>query len=200
MPPLRCAVMGDEHPMGVMADPRELLRALKALGAIDRMPAPDEADQMERRTGGRELWRLECAHHLAGAVEAQVLMAGGAAVDAGHGPTPVLQAGWEFFGGANTAEDAARVALLEAMARRLADQLTLMVARKQRGDGDELLSPPVMSALPIASALAGVLDAAALESGEHDDPRQGLPQIVGQLRSMADILDAMTPNEHRATT
>jgi len=188
--------MGEEHPMGVMADPRELLRALKALGAIDRMPAPDEAAQMERSTGGQELWRLECAHHLAGAVEAQVLMADGAAVDAGYESTPVLQAGWEFYGGANTGEDAARVALLEAMSRRLIDQLTLMVARKRRGDGDELLSPLVMPALPIASALAGVLHAGALESGEHDDPRKGLPQVVDQLRGMADLLETMTPSEY----
>jgi hypothetical protein len=191
--------MGEEHPLGVMADPRELLRALKALGAIDRMPAPDEATEMELRTGGRELWRLECAHHLAGVLEAQVLMAGGAAADAGYQTTPVLQAGWGFFDGASTAEDAARVGLLEAMARRLVDLLMLMVARQRRGDGDELLSPLVMPALPIASALAGVLDAAALESGEHADPRKGLGQVVEQLRSMADLLDTMIPGEYRVT-
>lgn len=55
-------------------------------------------------------------------------MAGGAVVDARHQSTPVLQAGWEFYGGANTGEDAARGALLEAMSRRVVDQLTLLVA------------------------------------------------------------------------
>lgn len=76
----------------------------------------------------------------------------------------------------------------------------MMVARKRRGDGHELLSLLVMPARPIASALAGVLDAAELESGEHDDPRKGLPQFVEQLRSMADLLDSMTPSEHRVIT
>jgi hypothetical protein len=108
-----------------------------------------------------------------------------------------IRSGWEFYGDANIVEDAARVALLEAMARRLVDQLT---ARKRRGDGNELLSPLVMPALPIASALGGVLDAAARESGEHDDPCQGLPQVVDQLRSMADLLETMTPSEYRVTT
>ena len=69
------------------------------------------------------MWRLECAHHLAGAAETQVLMAGGAAADAGHGATPILWAGWEFYGGAGMADDAARVGLLVAMTRRLAEHI-----------------------------------------------------------------------------
>ena len=31
--------MGEQHPLGTMADPRELLRALKALGLIE-LPTP----------------------------------------------------------------------------------------------------------------------------------------------------------------
>ena len=62
--------------MGAMADPHELLRATKAIGAIDRMPTPGEAAELERDASGQQLWRLQVAHHLAGAVEAQVLMAG----------------------------------------------------------------------------------------------------------------------------
>ena len=184
--------------MGVMADPHDLLRAMKALGAIDRMPAPDEAVDMERRAGGRAVWRLECAHHLAGAVEAQVLMAGGACVDAGTEATSVLMAGWEFHAGADLADDAARVGLLLAMARRLADQVMLMVARKRRGEGDELLSPLVTPALPVATALSGLLETAAAETcGKAGQPRAGLPQVVEQLRAMADVLETMTPAEHR---
>jgi hypothetical protein len=37
------------------ADPHELLRATKAIGAIDRMPTPGEAAEMERDAGGRDL-------------------------------------------------------------------------------------------------------------------------------------------------
>ena len=119
--------MGEPNPMGVMADPRELLRAMKALGVTDRMPGPGEVADMERRAGGQAVWRLECAHHLAGALEVQVLMAGGACVDAGIESTPVLMAGWEFHDGAGVADDAARVGLLLSMARRLTDQVMLMV-------------------------------------------------------------------------
>ena len=63
--------------MGLMADSEELLRALTALGAI-RMPTAREQDQAQRAAGGAALWRLQCAHHLAGAVECQVLMAAAA--------------------------------------------------------------------------------------------------------------------------
>lgn len=190
--------MGEQHPMGTMADPHELLRAMKAIGAIDRIPVPDEAAEMEDRVGGLELWRLECAHHLAGAVEAQVLMAGGACVDAGSEPAKVMLAGWEFYGGANVGEDAVRLGLLLAMARRLGDQIMLMVARKRRGEGDELLSPLVNPALVVAEALAGLVSVAAVETGGQDDqPRAGLGQVVGQLRGMADLLETMTPAEHR---
>lgn len=61
--------MGTEHPMGTMANPHELLRATKAIGAIDRMPAPTEAIEMQDNAGGPELWRLQYAQHLAGAIE-----------------------------------------------------------------------------------------------------------------------------------
>jgi hypothetical protein len=193
--PLRYVVMGEQHPLGTMADPRELLRALKALGLIE-LPTPAEQARAEQVSGGRALWRLECAHHLAGAAETQVLMAGGAAADAGHGSTPILWAGWEFYGGAGMADDAARVGLLVAMTRRLAEHIMVMVARKQRGDGDELLSPLVNPALPVVEALAGLLQAAAVETSGADEPRAGLPQVIDQLRSMADLLETMTPREY----
>jgi hypothetical protein len=82
--------------MGVMGDPEELLRALTALGAI-RMPTAREQHQAQRAVGGPELWRLQCAHHLAGAVECQVLMAAGAVPAVKENATPMLLAGWELF-------------------------------------------------------------------------------------------------------
>ncbi len=185
--------------MGTMADPRELLRATKAIGAIDEMPTPDETDEMQAGAGGTALWRLQCAHHLAGAVENQVLMAAGACVNAGADRTAILMSGWDFHTGANLDNDAARVGLLVTMAHRMVDQVMLMVARKRRGDGDELLSPLVMPALPVASALAELLHAAAVETdGEDLSPRAGLPKVAENLRAMAEMLESMTPPEHRA--
>lgn len=183
--------------MGVMADPGELLGALELLEAIDRLPTERELRAAQRAAGGRELWRLQCAHHLAGAVEAQVLMAGGAAAAVSDGDAaPVLLAGWEMYGGAGVEGDAARIGLLVAMAKRLGDQVMLMVARQRRGEGDELLSPLVMPALAVCEALAGVLHAAAVETaGEEDHPRTQLPRVVEQLRGMADVLESMTPKD-----
>ncbi len=72
----------------------------------------------------------------------------------------------------------------------------LMVARKRRGEGDELLSPLVMPALAVCEALAGLLNAAAVESaGEDERPRAELPRVVEQLRGMADLLETMTPKD-----
>ena len=91
--------MGEPQPMGIMADPLELLAALQALGTIDRVPTAPEEAEAQRRAGDRALWRLECAQHLAGAVEMQVLMAGGAAADAGHDHTAITRAGWSSTAG-----------------------------------------------------------------------------------------------------
>jgi hypothetical protein len=185
--------MSQQHPMGTMADPRELLRALKALGAIDRMPTPAEHTHMQTGAGGEALWRLECAHHLAGAAEAQALMAAGCAVDTGCADTAILLAGWQVYSGMGTeGDDAARIGALMAITARLTEYLMVMTARKRRGDGDELLSPLVMTALPLANALHDLLKAAAAETSGDAEPRTGLPTITTNLRAMADLLDSMT--------
>jgi len=167
------------------------------LEAVDRLPSEREHLTAERAAGSPELWRLQCAHHLAGAVEAQVLMAAGAAADVAHGDlAPVMLAGWELYAGAGMEGDAARIGLLIAMTKRLGDQIMLMVARHQRGDGDEPLSPLVTPALAVCEALARVLDAAAVETaGEDEHPRAGLPRVGGQLRAIADLLETMTPDD-----
>jgi hypothetical protein len=130
-----------------MAAPEELIDALHALGAI-RAPSRAERARIERQSASRELLRLECAHHLAGAVEMQVLMAAGAAADAIEEPTAedstrVLMAGWELVSGVSADQDDARVGLLAALAGRLNDAIMLMVVRWRRGEGAELLSPLV---------------------------------------------------------
>jgi len=186
--------MGEPHPMGVMADPLELVAALRSLGAIDRALTGPETAEAERRAGGRALWRLECAQHLAGAVEIQVLMAAGAAVDAGHGDIPITLTGREFYGGAGATDDATRVGVLLALTRRLADQVMLLTARMRRGDADEGLSLLVMPSLLVAEGLQGLLMAAANEArGSDAHPRAGLPEVIGQPRGAAEVLETMTP-------
>jgi hypothetical protein len=195
--------MGAPRPeLGVMAAPQELIDALHALGAI-RAPSRAERARIERQSASRELLRLECAHHLAGVVEMQVLMAAGAAADAIEEPaaedsTRVLMAGWELFSGASADQDDARVGLLAALAGRLNDAIMLMVARWRRGEGDELLSPLVMPALVLGGALATLLRAAAEEPGGGDDPRRELAQVVEQMRSTAEILESMIPPKPRS--
>lgn len=162
------------------------------------MPSVREQQQAERAAGDAALWRLQCAHHLAGTVECQVLMAAGTVPAVKKNATPMLLAGWGLFTGAGTAEDAARVGLLLAMARRLTDAIMLMVARQRRGEGDELLSPLIMPALAVGEALTGVLNAAALESeGEEKRPRRELATVVEQLGGMAELLATMTPKQYR---
>lgn len=185
--------MGEPHRMGAMADPLELVAALRALGVVDRALTAEETVEAQRRAGGRALWRLECAQHLAGVVETQVLMAGGAAVDAGHGDTAITLAGREFYGGAGAADDAARIGVLVAMAQRVADQVMVLAARLRRGD-DEVLSPLVMPSLLVALGLQGLLTAAANEThGADAHPRAGLPKVIGELRGAVDVLETMTP-------
>ena len=135
-----------------MADPAELVEAMRVLGTVDRGFTASEATAAARGAGGQELWRLGLAHALAGAAEQQVLMAASAAVDVGADSTALLQAGWELFAGAGLADpDQARVALLRVLATRLADAVMLLVARWRRGDGEvpQLVAP----ALVVATAL-----------------------------------------------
>ncbi len=123
---------------------RDRQRHLRSLGVIDRVPTGVEEAEAERRAGGRALWRLECAQYLTGAVEIQVLMAAGAAAYAGHGDISITLTGREFYGGAGADDDAARIGVLLALTRRLADQVMLLTARLRRGDADDGLPPLVM--------------------------------------------------------
>ena len=186
--------------MGTMADPEELLDALHALGAI-RAPTAPERERMAHEARTRELWRLETAQYLAGVVELQLLMAGGAAADAVEEQTPatatpILLAGWKWFSGGAAPDDDARVGLLAVLAHRLNEMLMLMVARWRKGEGDELLSPLLMPSLAIASTLEQLLKATAEETSGNPDPRRELGEVAEHLRHTADVLESMTPAEH----
>jgi hypothetical protein len=75
--------------LGTMADPGELVAALTVIGFLQRGFTGAEQAREIKRAGGVELHRLEMAHTLAGAAEMQVLMAAGAAADAGADPAKV---------------------------------------------------------------------------------------------------------------
>jgi hypothetical protein len=193
--------VGEPRPeLGVIAAPEELIDALHALGAI-RAPSRAERARIERQSASRELLRLECAHHLAGVVEMQVLMAAGAAADAIEEPaaedsTRVLMAGWELFSGASADQDDARVA---RGARGPAE-------RRDHADGREVAAGRGRrAALAARDAGAGARrrtrDAAARvrRGGGGDDPRRELAQVVEQMRSTAEILESTIPPEHRST-
>jgi hypothetical protein len=172
--------MAMDHPLGRMADPAELLRALKALGVIDRMPADDELVEMQCEAGGEALWRYECAQHLAGALETQLLAAGGTCVDVGCEQAKMSLAGWEFYGGAGAGDDVTRIGLVQALAGRLLDLVMLLVSRPRRGEGDELLSPLVMPAIGGHERLVG-----ATEDGRDRDQRGRSPcELVFALSSL----------------
>lgn len=121
-------------------------------------------------------------------------MATGAAADADHDDIPIMRTGREFYGGAGATDDAARVGVLLALTRRLADQVMLLTARLRRGDADDGLSLLAMPSLLVAEELQGLLTAAANEAqGSKAHPRAGLPEVIGQLRGAADVLETMTP-------
>ena len=103
-------------------------------------------------------------------------MAGGRAVDAGCQDSAVLRAGWQVYSGMGVADDdAARVGVLVALTSRLVEYLLVMTARKRRGDGDELLSPLVMTVLPLASAVRDLLQVAVAETSAEPTPAPVYP-------------------------
>jgi hypothetical protein len=72
--------------LGEMADPAVLVTALVQVGLLKRAFTGTELAAETDRAGGTELFRLEMAHALAGAADMHILMAAGAAADAGPNP------------------------------------------------------------------------------------------------------------------
>ena len=169
--------------MGVMADPSELVAALRSLGVVDRMPTGSDRWRRSSGPGGGRcgassalnIWparsRCECSWR-----PVPQLMPAMATI-------PITLTGREFYGGAGAADDAARIGVLLALTRRLADQVMLPTARLRRGDADDGMSPLVMPSLHVAEALQGPLTAAAHETqGSKAHPRS---QPLGSDRTTA---------------
>ena len=78
---------------------------MTAIGLLQRGFTAAESAAETRRAGGAELHRLQMAHALAGAAEMQVLMAAGAAADAGADPAKITRASVFAYTGANWDSD-----------------------------------------------------------------------------------------------
>jgi hypothetical protein len=97
--------------------------------------------------------------------------------DTGCADTAILLAGWQVYSGMGTEDDdAARIGALMAITARLTEYLMVMTARKRRGDGDELLSPLVMTTLPLTNVLSlDILIDSAYFGNRPESARKGRP-------------------------
>src|SRR5260370_12312867 len=103
-----------------MAGPADLVTALVQVGLLKRAFTGTELAAETDRAGGAELFRLEMAHALAGAADMQILMAAGAAADAGAEPARIMRATGFAHTAANCEkEDAAQVTLGRVPGQRL---------------------------------------------------------------------------------
>ncbi|MBN1174900.1 MAG: hypothetical protein JXA67_22265 [Micromonosporaceae bacterium] len=187
----------EAHALGTMADPGDLVEALRVLGLIERVLTPAEAAAEQERAGGLELWRLEVAHTLAGVVEMQTLMATTTAADAGADPTRINLAPARAFFGANVDvdDDLARVTLLRVLADRLQALLMISVARWKRGEG--AVPRLVLPAFLTTTAVEAMLAQAATEPGGR---APALDQIAGQLRGALEMIEEWAAAERRTAT
>jgi len=78
---------------------------MTAIGLLQRGLTGAEQAAETSWVGGEELHRLQMAHALAGAAEMQVLMAAGAAADAGADPAKITRASVFAYTGANWDSD-----------------------------------------------------------------------------------------------
>ena len=174
--------------LGEMADPADLVTALVQLGLLERAFTGTELAAETDRAGGAELFRLEMAHALAGAADMQILMAAGAAADAGAEPARIMRATDFAYTGANCEkEDDARFTLVRVQAQRLSTQLMVMAADSRAGRAE--LPLMVYPAMLIAGALEKMLNATTL-----DDPAAraaALAAAAGELTGGAEVIQEL---------
>jgi hypothetical protein len=118
--------------LGEMASPADLGQALAAIGLF--RAAPGEADLAGelKRLGSTELLRLEMANWLLGAASMQVLMATGAADDAGVDPVAINRAAARMLSGADCEhDDELKTAFARLLARQLESLLMVLTAEQQ---------------------------------------------------------------------
>lgn len=128
------------------------------------------------------------AHALAGAADMQILMAAGAAADAGADPARIMRATDFAYTGANCEkEDGAKFTLVRVQAKRLATQLTVTAADSRAGRAE--LPLMIYPAMLIAGVLEKMLDATTL-----DDPSAraaALAEAAGELADGAEVIQEL---------
>jgi hypothetical protein len=173
--------------LGTMADPGELAAALTVIGLLQRGLTDAEQARETERAGGVELHRLEMAHALAGAAEMQVLMAAGAAADAGADPAKITRASNMAYQGANCDDDETTVVLL-------ASQLMVMVADSHAGRAEVPLV--IYPGMLVAAGLEKLLEAATSPGQrtallrEAAAALRGGADLVGELAGKAGAFEA----------
>ena len=119
-----------------MASPADLGQALAAIGLF--RAAPGEADLAGelKRLGSTELMRLEMANWLLGAASMQVLMATGAADDAGADPFAINRAAARMLSVADCEhDDELKTAFARLLARQLESLLMVLTAEQLNSKG-----------------------------------------------------------------
>jgi hypothetical protein len=174
--------------LGTMASPAELVAAMTAIGLLERGFTGQEQAEAITRAGGVELHRLQMAYALAGAVEMQVLMAAGAAADAGADHARITRACTATYDGASCQDsDDTQFTLVRVQAQRLASQLMVMAADARAGRAEFPLL--VYPAMLVATALQKLVDTASI-----DDPAgraRMLHETAGTLAGGAEVITEM---------
>ncbi len=171
-----------------MAGPAGLVTALVQVGLLKRAFTGTELAAETDRAGGTELFRLEMAHALAGAADMQILMAAGAAADAGAEPARIMHAADFACTGPNCEkDDDAKVTLVRVQAQRLSTQLMVMAADSRAGRAE--LPLMVYPAMLIAGALEKMLNATTLD---HPAARAAaLAEAAGELTGGAEVIQEL---------
>ena len=179
--------------LGEMASPTELGQALAAIGLF--RAAPGEADLAGelKQLGSAELLRLEMANWLLGAASMQVLMATGAADDAGVNPVAINRAAARMLSGASCEhDDELKTAFARLLARQLESLLMVLTAESLASKGNSGLPLLIQPSMAVTGHLLALLDAgAAGQSRTASDYPGQVRRAAEGLRGIAEVLENM---------
>lgn len=174
--------------LGAMASPADLAAAVTRPGRAEREFTENEHAAEIQIGGVQGPQSLERACASAGATKMQTLAAVSAATDDGTPPGEHAREP-RFVHTGEHCDDEPRIALVHALAQRLADQMRVLVADARAGDADVPLTVhPALLASFALEALTQPVDAS--ETITRRIVR--LRQIAHALRGSADILEELT--------
>lgn len=179
--------------LGEMASPVDLGQALAAIGLFRAAPGDaDLAGELER-LGSTELLRLEMANWLLGAASMQVLMATGAADDAGVDPVAINRASARMLSGADCEhDDELKTAFARLLARQLESLLMVLTAEQLASKGHSELPLLIQPSMAVAGYLLALLEAgSANQSGTAGDYPGQVRRAAEGLRGIAEVLENM---------